>query len=342
VRTSDFDYILPEGQIAQCPIEPRDSSRLLMLDRNSGKIKHRLFRDLPQFLYPGDILIMNDSRVIPARLFTRKIATGGNIELLLLRRDASGAWEALIKPARRVLSGSQLEVTDASGAPTGITVEILKRLEEGIHTVRVSDETALSKYGQTPLPPYIHQPLTQPERYQTVYARENGSAAAPTAGLHFTPRLLDEIAEKGIRCHYITLHIGLDTFRPVKVENPAEHPIHREYAVLDQSTVDAINNAKENGGRVVCVGTSAVRTLEYAARQSDNLKPFHGWVELLILPGFDFKVTDVLITNFHLPRSTPLLLASAFSGWDKLKPAYKEAITENYRFYSFGDAMLIL
>ena len=287
---------------------------------------------------------MNNSRVIPARLFGRKADTGTAVEILLLRRAAlSATWEALVKPGKRLPVGSIVELNSADGK-IQVSVEIKAILPEGIREVSFSDELLLPELGQIPLPPYIHTPLADPERYQTVYARNAGSAAAPTAGLHFTPRLLDELIDKGVECLCTTLHIGLDTFRPVQVEDPAQHHIHREYGFVMPEVASRISKAKTEGRRVVCVGTTSVRLLEYAAQKSANaaLDPFEGWVDLLILPGYRFRLTDAMFTNFHQPRSTLMMLVSAFAGAELIKKAYAEAIKEKYRFYSFGDAMFIL
>ncbi len=344
MKTSDFDYLLPPDLIAQTPSEPRDSSRLLVLDRTDGSIEHRRFTDIIDYLRPGDALVFNDSRVIPARLFGRKMDTGARVEALLLTRKAANEWQALLKPAKRLCIGAMVELLDRSGASSGVTFEVQAKDEEGTASILISDENRLTELGILALPPYIHHQLTESEseRYQTVYSRVSGSVAAPTAGLHFTPELLKAIEAKGVKLLFVTLHIGLDTFRPVKEEDPVRHPIHREYAILPQETADAINKVKASGGRIFGVGTSAVRTLEWVAMVNGlPLKPFEGWVELFILPGFRFQVIDKLITNFHLPRGTPLMLAAAFAGWNQLKAAYDVAIKEKYRFYSFGDSMLI-
>jgi S-adenosylmethionine:tRNA ribosyltransferase-isomerase len=345
LKTLDFDYHLPENLIAQTPAEPRDNSRLLVLRRYDGTIEHRRFRDIIEYLSPGDALVFNDSRVIPARLFGKKKDTGARVEALLLLRKAQNEWQALIKPAKRLGVGSAVELLDKSGGGSGVTFEVLSKTDDGTASIRFSDEKRLEDLGILALPPYIHHQLSESEseRYQTVYSRVSGSVAAPTAGLHFTPELLKTIEARGVKLLFVTLHIGLDTFRPVKVEDPALHPIHREYAVLSQETAAAINEVKASGGRVFGVGTSAVRTLEWVAKtQGLLLKQFEGWVELFILPDFRFQVIDHLITNFHLPRSTPLMLAAAFAGWDILKAAYDAAIGEDYRFYSFGDSMVII
>ncbi|MDV2989407.1 MAG: tRNA preQ1(34) S-adenosylmethionine ribosyltransferase-isomerase QueA [Dehalogenimonas sp.] len=343
MKTSDFDYHLPENLIAQTPIEPRDSSRLLVLDRNTGGIEHQRFTDIMDYLEPGDALVFNDSRVIPARLYGHKRETGARVEALLLIRKARNEWQALLKPAKKLGGGTVVELHDQTGGDSGVNFEVLSKSEEGIADIRFSDEARLEELGILALPPYIHHRLDEPERYQTVYSRIRGSVAAPTAGLHFTPELLKSIESKGIKLLFVTLHIGLDTFRPVKEEDPARHPIHKEFAYLPAETAAAINEVKANGGRVYGVGTSAVRTLEWAAKTAGlPLEPFEGWVELFILPGFEYKVIDRLITNFHLPCGTPLMLTAAFAGWDKVKDAYEAAVAEEYRFFSFGDSMLVL
>jgi S-adenosylmethionine:tRNA ribosyltransferase-isomerase len=344
MKTSDFDYDLPPEFIAQTPVEPRDSSRLLVLNRADGTIVHRKFYEITDFLKSGDVLVMNNSRVIPARLFGRKADKGTAVEILLLRRAAlSATWEALVKPGKRLPVGSIVELNSTDGK-IQVSAEVTAILPEGIREVSFSDELLLPELGQIPLPPYIHTPLADPERYQTVYARDAGSAAAPTAGLHFTPLLLDELNDRGVECLYTTLHIGLDTFHPVQVEDPAQHHIHREYGFVTPEVANRISKAKAERRRVVCVGTTSVRLLEYAARKSANaiLDPFEGWVDLLILPGYSFRITDAMLTNFHLPRSTLIMLVSAFAGTELIKKAYAEAIKGKYRFYSFGDAMFIL
>ncbi|MGI2335253.1 MAG: tRNA preQ1(34) S-adenosylmethionine ribosyltransferase-isomerase QueA [Dehalogenimonas sp.] len=343
MKTSDFDYQLPENLIAQTPVEPRDSSRLLVFDRATKSIRHRHFTDIINYLERGDALVFNDSRVIPARLYGHKRETGAKVESLLLIRKAQNEWQALLKPAKKLYPGTTVELHDLSGNESGITFEVLSKSKDGIADIRLSDENRLHDLGILALPPYIHHRLDEPERYQTVYSRINGSVAAPTAGLHFTPQLLKKIEAKGIKLLFVTLHIGLDTFRPVKEENPANHPIHKEFAILPKETAEAINEVAANGGRIYGVGTSAVRTLEWAGKTSGMpLQPFEGWVELFILPGFKYQVIDRLITNFHLPCGTPLMLTAAFAGWDSVKAAYAEAVAEEYRFFSFGDSMLVL
>jgi S-adenosylmethionine:tRNA ribosyltransferase-isomerase len=340
VKTSDFDYNLPESSIAQTPAEPRDSSRLLVLHRDTGRLEHRIFRDVGHYLRAGDLLVLNQTRVIPARIYARK-ETGGRVELLLLRRRDALIWEALV-------GGKGLRVGKKISVEDGPEAEIIELLDGSERLIKFSEpiEPYFSKVGNVPLPPYIHEKLNDPERYQTVYAREPGSAAAPTAGLHFTPRLLEELQAKGVRIAYVTLHVGLDTFAPVTEDNPEEHQIHSEWCELTEDTAKVINETRNSGGRVVAVGTTSVRTLESASLQSpvnaDQVSPFSGPTSLFILPGYQFKVVDLLITNFHLPRSTLLMLVSAFAERERILETYKTAIDEGYRFYSFGDAMLIL
>ncbi len=354
MHTSDFDYNLPESSIAQTPAEPRDSSRLLVLRRDDEKVEHRIFRDVTDYLNPGDLLVLNRTRVIPARIYARKV-TGGRVEVLLLRRRDELTWEALV-------GGKGLGVAARIRVENGPQAEIKEILEDSERLIQFSEpiEPYFSKVGNVPLPPYIHEKLNDPERYQTVYAKEPGSAAAPTAGLHFTPRLLEELQVKGIRIAYVTLHVGLDTFAPVNEEHPEEHKIHTEWCELTQETADAVNKTRAHGGRIVAVGTTSVRTLESAASPSTSLRtnlqsavpdpqisnspilPFSGPTSLYILPGFRFKVVDAMITNFHLPKSTLIMLVSAFAGRERILETYKIAVEEGYRFYSFGDAMLIL
>ena len=346
MQTSDFDYHLPESSIAQTPAEPRDSSRMLVLHRDSGDVEHRLFRDVGLFLRPNDLLVLNQTRVIPARIFAHK-ETGGKVELLLLRRRDELTWEALV-------GGKGLKVGKSVQVENGPRAEIIGLLEGSERLIQFSEpiEPYFPKVGNVPLPPYIHEKLSDPERYQTVYAKEPGSAAAPTAGLHFTPRLLDEIQAMDVKIAYVTLHVGLDTFAPVTEDDPEEHKIHTEWCELSQQTADLINETKRNGGRVIAVGTTSVRTLESAGqgtifdtRSSNNeyqISPFTGPTSLYILPGYHFKVVDVMITNFHLPKSTLIMLVSSFAGREKVLSTYELAVKEGYRFYSFGDAMLIL
>jgi len=344
MKTSDFDYYLSPELIAQTPIEPRDHSRLMVLNRSHGSIEHRRFFEIVDYLRSGDVLVFNDSRVMPARLSGRKVDTGGRVEFLLLRRLETAIWEALVKPGKRVNIGTRLEITgDSAAGNVKVLAEITELRGEGVKVVRFSDETLLLQLGKVPLPPYIHTPLTNAERYQTVYARTPGSVAAPTAGLHFTPKLLSQIERTGVCCLFVTLHVGLDTFRPVREEDPLKHPIHKEYGILTREVATELSRAKREGRRVICVGTTTVRIVEEAAQASKAslLAPFEGWVSLLALPGYQFRMVDALITNFHLPRSTLLMLVAAFAGKDFIAQAYEEAIAQKYRFYSFGDAMLI-
>jgi S-adenosylmethionine:tRNA ribosyltransferase-isomerase len=352
MKTSEFDYNLPESSIAQTPAEPRDSSRLLVLHRETGELEHRIFRDVADYLRAGDLLVLNQTRVIPARIFAHK-ETGGRVELLLLRRFDALTWDVLV-------GGKGLRVGKKVHVANGPEASIIEVLDGAERVIRFAEpiEPYFSKVGNVPLPPYIHEKINDPERYQTVYAKEPGSAAAPTAGLHFTPRLLEELQVRGIKIAYVTLHVGLDTFAPVTEDDPVEHKIHSEWCELPQETADRINETKKSGGRVVAVGTTSVRTLESAAPDTivDNsiidtsrlsnpeyrIVPFTGPTSLFILPGYQFKVVDVMITNFHLPKSTLLMLVSAFAGREKILETYETAIKEGYRFYSFGDAMLIL
>jgi S-adenosylmethionine:tRNA ribosyltransferase-isomerase len=351
VKTADFDYQLPPELIAQTPIEPRDASRLMVLNRDTSEITHHHFRDLPSFLRPGDLLVYNESRVIPARLFARK-PTGGKVEILLLRQRADDTWETLIG-GKRVRPGMHLTLLDGpEGEPADAEAEVIEAGERGMR-VLAFDRPVLplaGEVGTTPLPPYIHTPLKDADRYQTIYARVPGSAAAPTAGLHFTPELLHELREMGVRSALVNLHIGLDTFRPVSEEDIEDHHMHTEHALLTEKAAAQINQAQAEGGRVIAVGTTSVRVLETAAvRKSQisnlkpqTLKPFEGETDLFIYPGYQFRAVEAMITNFHLPRSTLLMLVAAFAGKELLDRAYAEAIRERYRFYSFGDAMLIL
>jgi S-adenosylmethionine:tRNA ribosyltransferase-isomerase len=351
MKTSDFNYHLPETSIAQTPLEPRDSSRLLVLNRKTEQLEHRIFNEIGDYLNPGDLLVLNQTRVIPARIYARKL-TSGKVELLLLRRKDNLTWECLI-------GGKGLRVGSIVTVIDGPQAEIVEMLNGAERLVKFEEpiEPYFPKVGNVPLPPYIHEKLDDPERYQTVYAKEPGSAAAPTAGLHFTPRLLDELKAKGVKVAYVTLHVGLDTFAPVTEDNPGEHKIHTEWCELPQETADAINQTKQAGGRVVAVGTTSVRTLETVGIGNWELEnvsnsqlpipdsqvsPFNGPTSIYILPGYQFKVVDAMITNFHLPKSTLIMLVSAFAGREKILETYETAIKEGYRFYSFGDAMLIL
>jgi len=341
VKTSDFEYSLPPELIAQTPVEPRDQSRLMVVNRSDNSIKHHKFFEITRYLRDGDVLVLNNSRVIPARLSGRKVDSGGKVEILLLRRLASSVWEALVRPGKRVSTGTRVEITNHE---TKLLAEVTGVGQGGIKVISFSDEALLMELGKIPLPPYIHSPLTNPERYQTVYANVAGSVAASTAGLHFTPELLSDIEQKGVHCLFVTLHVGLDTFQPVREENPVEHPIYNEYGVLSEEVASQLSQAKAEGRRVICVGTTTVRIIEQVAQLSNppRLEPFEGWVSLFILPGYQFRMVDALITNFHLPRSTLLMLVTAFAGKNLISEAYRVAIAEKYRFYSFGDAMLII
>jgi len=338
--TSDFDYHLPPEMIAQTPMEPRDHSRLLVLHHDTGKLEHRRFYEIVEYIREGDLLVLNDSRVIPARLHGRRADTGGRAEVLLLRRLEPGRWEALARPGRRLRPGVRVVVDD------GLEVEVLEDREEGIKIVALSSEEGIERVGEMPLPPYVHTPLQEPERYQTVYSRTLGSVAAPTAGLHFTEALLDEIRGMGVRTAFVTLHVGLDTFRPVTEERPEEHRLHSEAFTLSDEAAGELNAARREGRRIIAVGTTAVRTLEqvslWAEETGGEITPMSAWAELFILPGHRFRTVQAMITNFHLPRSTLLMLVSAFAGRERIMAAYREAIREDYRFYSFGDAMIII
>jgi S-adenosylmethionine:tRNA ribosyltransferase-isomerase len=339
-KTSDFNYHLPAELIAQTPIEPRDNSRLLLVDRQTNTMEHHRFYELPQFLKAGDILVFNNSRVIRARLRGTRIDTARQIEILLLRRLEPNTWETLIRSNKRVEAGLAIEMK----ANSKVKARVVELKEDGIRVVRFSDDSLLPQLGEVPLPPYIHEPLKDPERYQTVYSDKEGSVAAPTAGLHFTSDLLQKIREMGVNTLFVTLHVGINTFRPVREEDISLHPFYPEYGVVGQAVARQIDAAKKEGRRVICVGTTSVRLLESAAQASPPgvFQPFEGWANLFIRPGYQFKVVDTLITNFHLPKSTLLMLVSAFAGRDLVLRAYEEAIKERYRFYSFGDAMLII
>ena len=354
IKISDFDYNLPPELIAQTPLEHRDSSRLLVLNRSSAALEHRHFRDIGEYLHPGDLLIANQSRVIPARLLGHRATTGGAVEVLLLaeRRDLGPHyWETLVRPGRRLHEGDQIVFRDETGLNLTLHAEILQRTAAGGRIVHFFAPTSTSltvpqlidQLGQMPLPPYIHETLSDPERYQTVYGRIRGSAAAPTAGLHFTPHLLEQLHRQGVRMDFVTLHVGLDTFRPIECEDVSEHKMHSEEIELDASTAELISETRKAGNRVIAVGTTSVRVLEsVASMYHGHVEPYKGRTRLFITPGYHFQVVDAMITNFHLPRSTLLLLVSAFAGKALIEKAYQEAIREHYRFYSFGDAMLIL
>ena len=342
MKTSDFDYSLPPEFIAQTPVEPRDSSRLLVLNKHSGTLEHSIFRDIGKYLSPGDLLVLNQTRVIPARIYAHK-PTGGRVEVLLLRREDLLTWDCLVG-GKGLSSGKTITIDNGPGA------EIMEVLDGSRRRIRFSEpiEPYFPMVGNVPLPPYIHEPLKDPERYQTVYAHEPGSAAAPTAGLHFTPRLLQELQENGIGIAYVTLHVGLDTFAPVTEDDPTGHQIHTEWCDLPKETSEAVNVTRRAGGQVIAVGTTSVRTLESAARKSSlvdrqsQLRPFTGNTDLFIMPGYPFQLVDGMITNFHLPKSTLIMLVSAFAGRASILHAYEVAKSEGYRFYSFGDAMLIM
>jgi S-adenosylmethionine:tRNA ribosyltransferase-isomerase len=340
MKTKDFSYELPEALIAQTPIEPRDHSRLMAIDRAQGAVEHRHFYDLPAYLRAGDVLVINDTRVMPARLIGRRLPGGGACEVLLLRQCAPVLWEALVRPGRRLQPGARMAFGDGR-----LTAGIEQKTEDGGRIVRfdVADgalEAALDELGQMPLPPYIHEKLADKERYQTVYAREKGSAAAPTAGLHFTPELMGRIAAMGVEIVPVMLHVGLGTFRPVKAESLDQHRMHSEFYSVSQDAAGRINAAKAEGRRVIAVGTTSVRVLESAARDG-RLAAGSGWTDIFITPGYRFDMVDGMITNFHLPESTLLMLVSAFLGRERALWAYGQAVREGYRFFSFGDAMLI-
>lgn len=340
MKTSEFDYQLPPELIAQTPVEPRHASRLLVLDRTTGNLTHSHFHRIGQFLHPNDLLVVNHTRVLPARLYANKIPSGGKVELLLLSQRDQHTWEVIVG-GKRVTQGVRLQLEN------GITAEVTEELDGPRRLLRFNRpiEPHLDQIGHTPLPPYIHTPLENPNRYQTVYAQETGSAAAPTAGLHFTQQLLDDLLTQGINKTTLTLHVGLDTFLPVTEDDPANHHIHTEWCQLTPESADQINATHKSGGRILAVGTTSVRTLETAssdAKEDNLVTAFEGSTALFILPGYQFHSVDALITNFHLPRSTLLMLVSAFAGYDLIMDAYHTAIKERYRFYSFGDAMLIL
>ncbi|HAJ73525.1 MAG TPA: tRNA preQ1(34) S-adenosylmethionine ribosyltransferase-isomerase QueA [Lachnospiraceae bacterium] len=341
MKTSDFNYYLPQELIAQDPLEDRSASRLLSLDRVTGEVLHRHFRDIKDFLHPGDCLVINDTKVIPARLYGVKKDTGAVIEILLLKRRENNIWETLVKPGKKCRPGAV--IVFGEGRLTG---EIIDVVEEGNRLIRFSYEgifeEILDSLGEMPLPPYITHKLRDKNRYQTVYAEHEGSAAAPTAGLHFTKELLGEIGEMGVKIAHVTLHVGLGTFRPVKVDEVTDHHMHSEFYIVDEENARLINDTKKNGGRVIAVGTTSCRTLESASDQNGVLKPGSGWTDIFIYPGYEFKMIDGLITNFHLPESTLIMLVSAFAGRDHVLAAYEEAVKEKYRFFSFGDAMVIL
>lgn len=340
MKTSDFKFDLPQELIAQVPIEDRASSRLMVLDKETGNIEHKVFRDIIEYLNPGDCLVLNNTRVIPARLIGEKLENGGKIEFLLLKRTEEDTWQALVKPGKRAKVGTKFSF--GNGKLIG---EVVDLSDEGSRIIKFHYdgifEEILDELGNMPLPPYITARLDEKERYQTVYSKHNGSAAAPTAGLHFTEELLNKIKEKGVDIAFVTLHVGLGTFRPVKVEDVLNHKMHSEYYMVSQEAADKINRAKENGKNVICVGTTSCRTIESACNEDGKMKETSGWTEIFIYPGYKFKVLDKLITNFHLPESTLIMLVSAICGKDNVLNAYNEAVKERYRFFSFGDAMII-
>ena len=340
MKTSDFNFELPQELIAQTPIEKRDASRLLVLDKNSGAWEHRHFHDLPDYLHKGDCLILNDSRVLPARLLGQRLPGGGACEVLLLIDRGDKTWECLVRPGKHLRRGARL-----SFGAGELTAEVTEVLEGGNRLVKFNYEgiflEVLDRLGKMPLPPYIKEELQDRERYQTVYSKVVGSAAAPTAGLHFTEELLQKVQKMGVKVGYVTLHVGLGTFRPVKEDDITDHLMHSEYCVIPQETADLINETKKNGGRVICVGTTSCRTVESWAGEDGTMRASAGWTNIFIYPGYKFKVLDALITNFHLPESTLIMLVSALAGRENVLRAYEEAVQERYRFFSFGDAMFI-
>ena len=340
MKTKDFYYDLPEELIAQDPLEKREMSKLMILDKESGKIEHKVFKDVIDYLDPGDCLVINDTKVLPARLYGNRVSTGGMVEILLLKRVDKDVWECLVKPGKKAKIGNRIEFGEGK-----LVGEIIDVVEEGNRLIKFEYdgifEEILDEIGTMPLPPYIHHKLKDKNRYQTVYALNNGSAAAPTAGLHFTKELLNKIEEKGIEVVRVTLHVGLGTFRPVKVDDVTKHHMHSEYYEVSEEAANKINSIKAAGGRIICVGTTSCRTIESASDDSGKVIPSKGNTEIFIYPGYKFKVLDCLITNFHLPESTLLMLVSALATKDNIMKAYHEAIDNRYRFFSFGDAMLI-
>lgn len=340
LNTKDYDFFLPEELIAQSPIEPRDVSRLMCVNKASGELSHRAFRDIEELIQPGDCLILNDSRVLPARIYGIKEGTGARVEFLLLKNIGENLWEALAGPGKKAKKGSRFQFGEGI-----LSCEVQQVLENGNRVLSFSCEdnffTALEKVGQMPLPPYIKEKLRDKERYQTVYSKELGSAAAPTAGLHFTDELLKRVSDKGVSLGFVTLHVGLGTFRPVNAEKITEHKMHSEHYAMPKETADLINRTKSNGGRVIAVGTTSCRTIESVALKEGEFRESHGWTDIFIYPGYEFKGVDCLITNFHLPQSTLLMLVSALAGRENMLKAYRAAVEEQYRFFSFGDAMFI-
>lgn len=341
MKRQDFYYELPEELIAQDPLEDRSSSRLLVLDKESGLVSHHVFKEITDYLHRGDCLVINDTKVIPARLVGSKIGTDAKIEVLLLKRKENDIWETLVKPGKKAKIGTRISFGE--GILTG---EVIDVVEEGNRLIQFSYEgifeEILDRLGQMPLPPYITHQLEDKNRYQTVYAKHSGSAAAPTAGLHFTPELLEEIQKKGVDIARVTLHVGLGTFRPVKADDILEHHMHSEFFQIDEAAAMKINKAKDTGGKVICVGTTSCRTIESAADKTGHITAKSGWTDIFIYPGYEFKLLDGLITNFHLPESTLIMLVSALAGREHVLAAYEEAVKERYRFFSFGDAMLII
>ena len=340
MKRQDFYYDLPEELIAQDPLEDRSSSRLLVLNKESGDVSHHIFKDIKDYLKEGDCLVINDTKVIPARLIGSKVGTDAKIEILLLKRKENNVWETLVKPGKKATPGAKISFGD------GLLIgEVIDVVDEGNRLIQFSFEgifeEILDQLGQMPLPPYITHQLEDKNRYQTVYAKHTGSAAAPTAGLHFTPELLEELEAKGVNIARVTRHVGLGTFSPVKVDNILEHHMHSEFYQIDEEAAAKINHTKDNGGRVICVGTTSCRTIESAADETRHLKACSGWTEIFIYPGYKFKALDCLITNFHLPESTLVMLVSALAGRENVMAAYEEAVKERYRFFSFGDAMFI-
>lgn len=343
MRTSDFNYYLPEELIAQTPIEPRDHSKLMLVERDQSVISHDRFFNLPKYLRQGDVLVFNDSRVISARLYGSRDDTGNKIELLLLSRLKEGVWRALVRPGRRMRENDYFIIHDRDGNKSEMTGQVLEVEESGSRIVEITNEFLIEDIGNVPLPPYIHEKVSDPERYQTIYAKSEGSVAAPTAGLHFTEELMSNIREKGVLTEFVTLHVGWDSFRPLKSENIFDHKMHSEYWHLSNQTALNINEAKQEGRRIISVGTTAARLLENVFEKQNGypIREGSGWADIFITPGYEFKVLDGLITNFHLPKSTLLMLTSALAGRDLMLKAYREAVDFEYRFYSFGDAMLI-
>ena len=340
MKTSDFYYDLPEELIAQTPVEPRNSSRLMVLPRNGGKIEHKHFYDLPEFLKPGDCLVLNNTRVLPARLYGTREDTGAVVEFVLLRQHGNKLWECLAGPGKKAKTGYKFRFSDKL---TAIVTDVLEDGNRMIEFACAGDFFAvLDEVGQMPLPPYIKEKLKDKERYQTVYSKDAGSAAAPTAGLHFTKEMLESIKAMGVNIAYVTLHVGLGTFRPVKVEDVTQHKMHTEHYYIPEEAAKTINETRKNGGRVICVGTTSCRTVESCAKKYGEIKECSGDTDIFIYPGFEFRCMDGLITNFHLPESTLIMLVSAFAGYDNVMNAYNTAVKERYRFFSFGDAMLIL